>query len=154
MVLNRSPNVVYIGSTVQYIGENPTAKLYAYINHHAGKQHAVWCLKKNQDASSLKTLSGQTCFKENLNASRPSEHPPVKGENVKTLRWDHRLQRQNILMTFNRVPRWWWYWVNSIISGRNPPLFCTLTKPPCRDTRIPPKRYDLFPPRLGFTQKA
>ena len=42
-------------------------------------KHVVWCLKKDQNASSLKTLSGQTCFKENLNGSRPSEHPPVKG---------------------------------------------------------------------------
>ena len=42
-------------------------------------KHAVWCLKQNQNASSLKTMSGQTCFKQNLNASRPSEHPPVKG---------------------------------------------------------------------------
>ena len=31
-------------------------------------------------------------LKKNLNASRPSEHPPVRGENVKTLRCDHRLQ--------------------------------------------------------------
>ena len=31
------------------------------------------------------------CLKKNLNASRPSEHP-VRGENVKTFRWDHRLQ--------------------------------------------------------------
>ena len=30
----------------------------------------------------------------NLNASRPSEHPPVRGENVKTFGWDHRLQIQ------------------------------------------------------------
>ena len=28
-------------------------------------------------------------FKKNLNASRLSEHPPVRGENVKTFRWDH-----------------------------------------------------------------
>ena len=27
-----------------------------------------------------------------LNASRPSEHPRVRGKNVKTFRWDHRLQ--------------------------------------------------------------
>ena len=46
-------------------------------------KHAVWYLKKNQNASSLKTLSGQTCFKENLNASRPSEHLPVKGKKEK-----------------------------------------------------------------------
>ena len=30
-------------------------------------------------------------FKENLNASRPSEHPQVRGGDVKTFRWDHRL---------------------------------------------------------------
>ena len=44
--------------------------------------------------------------KENLNASRPSEHPPVREENVKTFRLDHRLQIQNLFMTFKRVPRW------------------------------------------------
>ena len=35
-----------------------------------------------------------------MNASRPSsEHPPVRGENVKTfVRWDHRLQRQNLFV--------------------------------------------------------
>ena len=26
------------------------------------------------------------CSKKNLNASRPSEHPPVRGENIKTFR--------------------------------------------------------------------
>ena len=29
-------------------------------------------------------------LKNNLIASRPSEHPPVRGENVKTFRWDHK----------------------------------------------------------------
>ena len=37
-----------------------------------------------------------------LNAPRLSEHPPVN--NVKTFRWDHRLQKQNLFMAFNRVP--------------------------------------------------
>ena len=46
--------------------------------------------EEDQNAS-LKTLSGQTCFKDNLNASGPSEHTPVREENVKTFRWDHRL---------------------------------------------------------------
>ena len=36
----------------------------------------------------------------------PSEHPPVRGKNVKTFGWDHRLQRENLFMAFNRVPRW------------------------------------------------
>ena len=55
------------------------------------------------------TKFGTTCggsLKKNLNVSRPSEHPPVRGENVKTFRWDHGLQRQNLLMAFDRVPLW------------------------------------------------
>ena len=35
-----------------------------------------------------------------MNASRPSEHPPVRMENVKTFRWDHKLQRQNLFIMF------------------------------------------------------
>ena len=31
-------------------------------------------------------------YKENQNAPRPSEHPPVREKDVKTFRWDHRLQ--------------------------------------------------------------
>ena len=39
-----------------------------------------------------------------LNASRPSEHPTVRGENVKPFsRWDHRLQIQNLFMAVKRV---------------------------------------------------
>ena len=30
--------------------------------------------------------------------------PPVRGENVKTFRWDHRLQRQILFMAFKHVP--------------------------------------------------
>ena len=33
-------------------------------------------------------------FKKKQNAPRPSGHPPVRGENVRTFRWDLRLQRQ------------------------------------------------------------
>ena len=39
-----------------------------------------------------------------MNACRHSEHPPVREKNVKTFRWDHRLQRQNLFMAFERVP--------------------------------------------------
>ena len=39
----------------------------------------------------------------NQNAPRPSEHPPVRGKNVKAFRWDHRLQKQNLFMAFKRV---------------------------------------------------
>ena len=45
-------------------------------------------------------------LKKNLDASRPSEHPPVRGGNVKTSRWDDRLRRQNLFMAFERVHRW------------------------------------------------
>ena len=45
-------------------------------------------------------------FSSVLNAPSPSEHPPVKGENVKTFRWDHhRLQIQSLFKAFKRVPR-------------------------------------------------
>ena len=42
-------------------------------------------------------------FKENQSTPRPSEHPLVTspgygGENVKTFRWDQRLQIQNLFM--------------------------------------------------------
>ena len=40
---------------------------------------------------SLLLLICRCCLKKNQNASRPSEHSPVRGENVKTFRWDHRL---------------------------------------------------------------
>ena len=49
-------------------------------------------------------MKKRPCVKKNLNASRPSEHPPVKGENVKTFGWDQRLQIQNLPMAFERVP--------------------------------------------------
>ena len=45
------------------------------------------------------------CLKKNMNASRPSEHPPVRGENVKTFSgWYHnRLQRQNLFSWYLNV---------------------------------------------------
>ena len=33
------------------------------------------------------------CLKKNLNASRPFEHPPVRGGNIKTFRWNQRLYK-------------------------------------------------------------
>ena len=40
-------------------------------------------------------------LKKNQSAPRPSEHPPVRGQNLKTFRWDHRLQIQNLLSHLN-----------------------------------------------------
>ena len=53
--------------------------------------------------------------------------PRLWGKNVKTFRWDQRLQIQNLFMAFKQVPRCRQHWVNSIMSGRSPPLYCTFT---------------------------
>ena len=45
-------------------------------------------------------------LKKNQNTPRPSEDPPAMGKNnVKTFRWDQRLQIQNLFMAFKQVPR-------------------------------------------------
>ena len=54
----------------------------------------------------IHTYSVLWYLKENQNALRPSEHPPVRGENVKTIRSDHRLQIQNLFIAFKRFPLW------------------------------------------------
>ena len=55
----------------------------------------------------VSAFSGVTFLKKNLNASRPSEHPPVRGEIVETFRWDHGLPIQKLFMAFKRVPLLW-----------------------------------------------
>ncbi|CAM9880297.1 unnamed protein product [Ascophyllum nodosum] len=50
------------------------------------------------------------CLKKNQNAPKPSQHSPVRGGKC-----------QNVYVGFKRVPL---HWVNSIISGRSPPLYC------------------------------
>ena len=54
--------------------------------------------------SSLAAINSNCSFtctlKKNMNASRPSEHSSVRDKNVKTFRWDNRLQSQNLFMTF------------------------------------------------------
>ena len=54
------------------IGGKPTVTLYTY--HVGTPKHTVCCVC--------------VFLKKNLNAPRPSEHPPVRGKNVKTFRWD------------------------------------------------------------------
>ena len=69
--------VVILGQ--QYsVGENHTVVLYTYINRHAEPPN---------------TTNLRHSLKKNLNTPRPSEHPQVKGGNIKTFRWDHRLQK-------------------------------------------------------------
>ena len=81
------------------------------------------CLESSRGA--FGTYQGCTgyCLNKNLNASRPSERPPVRGENVKKIGRIAGCKYK----TCKRVPRWQYHWVNSIISGRNPPLCCLYT---------------------------
>ena len=54
----------------------------------------------------LSNLCSWMCvfLKKNQSTPRSSEHPPVRGEkNVKTFRWDQRLQIQNLFMASKRV---------------------------------------------------
>ena len=45
------------------------------------------------------------CLKKNQNASRPSEDPPVRGKKMskRLVRWNQRLQIQNLFVAFKRV---------------------------------------------------
>ena len=103
-----------------------------------------------------------TFLKENLNASRPSEHPPVRGENVKMFRWDHSLQRQNLSMAFNPHGS---NNIGSTVKCRGEThryAVHFLNKSLCRDTKqnlylqpmIPPKRFDISPPDWGMLRRS
>ena len=51
------------------------------------------------------TITEQSLGVQNLNASRPSEHPPVRGENLKKFRCDHNgLQIQTSPWHLNGFP--------------------------------------------------
>ena len=70
-----------------------------------GSRLAVYQTLSLEYHFSIFFLACAWCLKKNLNTSRPSEHPSIRGENVKMLRWDHRLQIQNLFVAFKRVPR-------------------------------------------------
>ena len=73
-----------------YIVANPATR--GLLNRHGkeNKRKSTWyCLKKNRFAP-IDLLS----------------IPQSRGGNVKTFRWDHRLQIQNLFMAFKRVPLW------------------------------------------------
>ena len=65
----------------------------------------VWGAASSISGSEFQATNNVFFFiKKNQNAPRLSaEHPPAGGGNVKTFRWDHRLQIQNLFMTFKRV---------------------------------------------------
>ena len=65
------------------------------VNHHQ-RQHEGVCEQPKLERSNEWDFC---CLKENLNASRPSEHPSLRGgKKVKTFRWEHRLQIQNLFI--------------------------------------------------------
>ena len=58
------------------------------------------------DTTQLILNTGVPCLKKNQTTPRPSEHPPVMGENMsKRLGGIKRLQIQNHFMTVKQVPR-------------------------------------------------
>ena len=63
-----------------------------YTIYYNTFDHTGLCRQSSTTRGFGLNLKDEYCVKKNLNASRPSEHPPVRGENVKTFRWDHRLQ--------------------------------------------------------------
>ena len=85
------------------------------------------------------------CLKKNLNASRPSEHllcsfkektermyldvlsiPQSGGNNVKTFRWDHRLQRQTCCFLALSVKMYWLITRKNYFTRWPIPLVCNL----------------------------
>ena len=52
-------------------------------------------------------MTPKTLFKEKVRTHLALlSIPQAGGGNVKTFRWDHRLQIQNLFMAFKRVPLW------------------------------------------------
>ena len=102
------PMVVTLGQQYMLIsGRSPPLYcLYTSIancNRHAGTPGAFRFFFKHQ----IKIKHKQCCLKENHNAPRPFEHPPVRGEKMSKRvpgRWDQRLQIQNLFMALNGFP--------------------------------------------------
>ena len=77
--------------------------IFSYKSRETQKQSSVNCgacrLGKQQQTRYAYEVLKKTLYirclllNKNLNSSRPSEDPPVRGENVKTFRGNHRLQR-------------------------------------------------------------
>ena len=70
-----------------------------------------------------------------MNASRPSEHPPVRGENVKTFRWDHRLQYKTFSWHLNEFSDGSNVGSTGKYRGETHRYAVHLHKSPCRDTK-------------------
>ena len=78
-----------------------------------------------------------------LNASRPSDHPPVRGENVTTFRWDHRLEDKTSSWHLNGFPDGSNIESTVQYRGETHRYAIHLHLLPCRDTKqIKDKRHD------------
>ena len=72
------------------VGEKPTVILYTYINRHAGtpekkrkeKKRKEKKRKEKKRKEKKRKEKKRCCLKKNLNAPRPSEHPPVRGKKM------------------------------------------------------------------------
>ena len=69
-------------------------KLFLYLTKIILFTTITSCLIPVPHSSCCHKCNTECCLTKNQNAPRPSEHPPVRGGNVKTFRWDHRLQIQ------------------------------------------------------------
>ena len=85
-----------------------TASISTVNHHRVSPERNVYVILGTSFTVDL-SLYWCIVLKKNQSAPRPPEHPPVMGEkNVKTFRWDQRLQIQNLFMAFKQfgVPAW------------------------------------------------
>ena len=56
-----------------------------------------------------------------------AKHPPIRGGDVKTFRWDLRLQDKTSSMAFKRVPPWYNSNIGSTVSKKPTVTLCVRT---------------------------
>ena len=97
MVLIMVVVVVVVVSHIQRIGCQPEKKTTLH-----GGQSRSWSAEQGK-----KIKQEKLNFKEKIRTRLDLlSIPQSGGKNVKTFRWGHRLQIQNLFMAFKRVPLW------------------------------------------------
>ena len=78
--------------------QNNPYKLYIILSCHYIQLQCTWKRMHTTLSGRMpgprRPIHVRLCIKKNQNAPIPSEHPPVRRKNVKTFRWDQRLQKQ------------------------------------------------------------
>ena len=83
------------------VASSTSLSILSAVSTAVGLTYHSWKTGRERERKKQRERS----LKKNQNAPRPSEHPPVRGAgNVKTFRWDQRLQIQNLFVAFKRVP--------------------------------------------------